>query len=144
MISIENTQDGLMVDVKANITGLKSTGVFEGEFSENTLQQLLLLTPFVIGSYRMPSIDETQRTAAGGSGTKKHQFLLIIGSASLLGKSKAQRNCLSIIDDIVARYDGKTFTFDGSSVTFGLGSIEPLPGGPGLVVYGVSLIVYDE
>jgi len=143
MISIEKTQDALIADVKANIDGLKTVDVFEGEFSSKTLQQFILLTPFVLGSYRLPSIDETERGAAGGSGTKKHQFMLIVGATSLLGRIKSQRNCLSIIDSIIDRYDGKSLTIESDSITFGLHSIEPLVSENGIVIYGVSLETFD-
>ena len=143
MISIANTQDALIADVKAKVTGLKTGDVMEGEFSVKTLQELIILTPFVIGSYRMPKPVETERDAAGGSGILEHQFILIVGAATLLRKYKAQRNCLSIIDDIRTLYDGKVLTVDGEPVMFGLKSIEPIDGGDGLVVYAVVFSVYD-
>jgi hypothetical protein len=144
MISIADTQDALIADVKANINGLKTVDVMEGEFSAKTLQEMILLAPFVLGSYRMPSINENERDAAGGSGMKKHQFMLIVGALSLLGKVKSQRCCLEIIDDIIERYDGKPLTVGSGSVPFGLGSIEPVLGDKGLVAYAVSLVTNDE
>ena len=143
MISIANTQDALITDVKAKVTGLKTVDVMEGEFTAKTLQEMILLAPFVIGSYRMPSPIEGERDAAGGSGMKKHQFLLFVGAATLLRKYKAQRTCLSIIDSICGLYDGKPLTVDGEPVMFGLETIVPVDGGPGIVIYGVSLVTYD-
>ncbi|MGD0591040.1 MAG: hypothetical protein ABSA44_09615 [Bacteroidota bacterium] len=143
MISIANTQDALIADVKAKVTGLKTVDVMEGEFTAKTLQELIMLAPFVIGSYRMPKPVETERDAAGGSGTLEHQFILIVGAATLLQKYKAQRTCLSIIDDIKDLYDGKSLMVDGEPVTFGLTSIAPVDGGVGIVVYAVVFSVYD-
>ena len=143
MISVEKTQDALMADVKANITGLKTVDVFEGEFGQKTLAEFILLTPFVIGSYRLLPIDDTQRQASGASGIKMHQFEFIVGAATLLHRTKAQRNCLSIIDSLIERYDGKPLTVEDDQVTFVLGSIKPIDGYIGLVVYSVALWVYD-
>jgi phage gp37-like protein len=145
MIATEDIEDALILDIKANITGIGTVDTLEKEFSEETLKGMLLKTPFALIRWAGLKPVESERGADGSSGMKREQYALIVGAQSVRSRKSAQRGCYTIIDDLRERYDGRTpLTVDSTEIYLQLDEVQFLFCKDGLTVYGVWLGRYDN
>jgi hypothetical protein len=143
MLALEDIEDALITDAKANITGLQTCVTHEKDIDEQTLQALLPKAPFSLIRYGGTEPIEDQRMADGGAGMKKREFYLAIGAASLRSKKEGQRGAYDLLDDFRDRYDGLTLPVGSGFVTFAYGGDRLVLSIYGLVVY-IMILSWTE
>lgn len=143
MLRLADIEDALIVDVKANITGVKTCETHEKEFDQLLLQALLPRSPFVLIRYGGTTPDESERLANNASGMNGREFFLSVGSQNQRTRKEAQRGNYDILDDLRERYDGKTMTVGSGSVSLFYKGDRLLFSEENLVVYALVL-GFDE
>lgn len=139
MVSLADTEDALIADMTAAVSGVKTIATHEKEFDKSILSALLPRSPFVLIRYGGTDPDETERHADGSSGMNGREFYLSIGAESLRTRKEAQRGAYDILDAIRVRYDGLTLTTDSGEVTLAYKGDRLLSSEDSLVVYVLIL-----
>lgn len=143
MISIKKVEDAWKLDAKTGITGIKTTATHEKDFDAQTLAQVMPLAPFILFRWGGLKPEPSERFADESSGVKKARFFLSIGASSLLSKAAGQAGCYSILDELIARYDGGQLTTDEGVVSLALEDADFLWSSGELMVYGMEFSYYE-
>lgn len=117
MIALEDIEDALKADMKANITGLKTVETHEKEFDKALLSALLPRAPFTLIRYGGTNPHDDERHADNSSGMNGREFHLTIGAESLRSKKEGQRGVYKFLDMIKERYDGMQLTVGSESIS---------------------------
>jgi phage gp37-like protein len=139
MLALKDIEDALIAHIKANISGVKTCDTHETEIDEQTLAAMLPKSPFVLIRYAGTEPVEDQRMATGGSGMKKREFGLVIGTQSVRSKKEAQHGAYDLLDDLREKYDGGIVTVNGEALPFAYEGDHFIFKIPGLIIYAMIL-----
>lgn len=110
-VDIDKIEDSWILDINANLKatlGLKTIATYEADYDTKTLQQMLLLSPFVLVQYFDGRSDE--RYADRSTSRLTNVFHVYVGSQDLRDRRTAQKGCYTILKEFRKRYDGGVIT----------------------------------
>lgn len=117
MLALEDIEDALIADMKANIPGMKTVETHEKEFNTFMPETLKAYTPFILIHYGGTKPKDGERHADNSSGISDRGFNLSIGAESLRSKKQGQRGAYGILDQLRNRYNGFVLNVGSFSVT---------------------------
>jgi len=136
---LEDIEDCLIDDMKANIEGIKTVDTHEKEFDEQTLGLLIPRAPFGLIRYVESRGVESEETSEGKEGVIKRSFVLALGASSMRSKKEGQRGCYSLLDQVRNRYDGCHLAVGDEEIVLYWDGDALIYSGKGIIVYAVVL-----
>lgn len=117
MLDLKDIEDALIIDIKANIPGMKTVATHEKEFNTFLPEALRTYAPFILIHYDGTHPKVGEHHADDSSGVCERGFNLTIGTESLRSKKESQRGAYEILDQLRNRYNGYVMTIGDESIT---------------------------
>jgi phage gp37-like protein len=116
IVDLDQIDEGVIDTIKANVSDLKTVDAYEGSFDEQTLDKMLLLSPFALVRFIELGSLTDQRENSGKAIVKGLRMLIVVGARSLSSKRAGQKGNYKISAEIDALLDGKRLTIDGNII----------------------------